>query len=47
MWLVKNGVPYDVAFEMSDAERLAHVVVLGEFEGNKFDWRRVRWEPQK
>lgn len=28
---------------MEDAERLAHLVVLGEFEGNRFSWEEARW----
>lgn len=38
MWLVKNNVPYDVAFAMDDAERLAHAVTFARFEGNEFNW---------
>lgn len=30
LWLVKNGVPYDVAFSMDDDERTAHVIVFGQ-----------------
>jgi len=40
---VKSGVPYERAFEMSEADVLAHVIVMGSFEGNTFDWHRMRW----
>lgn len=43
MWLVKNGVPYDIAMEMSEAEILAHCVALGQFEGQEFDWNMMQW----
>jgi hypothetical protein len=36
-------VPYDVAFALDDAERVAFVVALGELDGLAFDWRRLTW----
>lgn len=36
-------MPYDVAFGLDEAERLAYVVVLGCLDGLTFDWRRLRW----
>jgi len=47
LWLVKNGVPYDVAFNMGEADILAHMIVFASFEGTNFDWRRMRWEPKE
>jgi hypothetical protein len=47
LWLVKNGVPYERAFDMEDAERIAHSVVFGEFEGQKFNWSTMRFEKPK
>ncbi len=38
LWLVKNGVPYDVAFDLPEWEALAHAVVFGMFEGQEFSW---------
>ena len=32
-------MPYDVAFSLDDIERLQHLIVFGEFEGNIWDWR--------
>jgi hypothetical protein len=37
-------VPYDVAFELDEAERMAYVVVLGRLSGLQFDWRQLRWD---
>lgn len=42
--LVRLGVPYDVAFSLDPADRIAHLVVLGEYEGNTFDWSAGEWE---
>ncbi|MEW9304554.1 hypothetical protein ACETRX_03840 [Labrys portucalensis] len=47
LYLVKNGVPYDVALSLSSSEALAHYVVFGEFEGNKWDWKEMKWEPRR
>jgi hypothetical protein len=33
LYLVKNGVPFDVAFSLPVDERLAYVVVFGTLEG--------------
>ena len=43
LWLVRNGVPFDVAFSLGDEERLAWVVIFGRFEGGTFDWRTRAW----
>ena len=49
---MKNGVPYDAAFAMSevdtadvplDVEGLASAVVFGEMEGGEYDWSERRW----
>ena len=44
LYLVKCGVPFDIAFSLSDTERLAFVVVMGTLDGNVFDWDELRWE---
>jgi hypothetical protein len=39
MYLIKNGVPWDVAFGLFEDELLAAAVVMKEFEsGRTFDW---------
>jgi len=43
LYLVRNGVPFDVAFSLPADERLAWVVVFGELDGREFDWRAMRW----
>jgi hypothetical protein len=42
--LVKNGVPFDVAFSLSAEERLAFVVALGRLDGGEFDFVAMRWQ---
>jgi hypothetical protein len=45
--LVKHGVPWDVAWSLSPARRLAYIVVAGELDGGSFDWHRLAWrEPR-
>ena len=44
LYLVKNGVPFDVAFGSSDDWALAAYVVFGEYEGNEFDWASMTWQ---
>jgi len=41
---VKNGVPFDVAFQMDDMMRAAQAIIFSEFEGNKFDFRTMDWK---
>jgi hypothetical protein len=44
LWLVKNGVPWDVAEAMDDDERLAACIVFGRFEGNRWNWDTMAFE---
>lgn len=43
LYLVTRGVPYDVAFGLEAAERMAYVVVVGTLAGLKFDWQSLQW----
>jgi hypothetical protein len=47
LFLVKNGVPFDVAFSLDDEERLAWVVVMGQLSGREYNWTARRWEPPR
>jgi hypothetical protein len=42
LYLVRNGVPFDVAFSLPTDERMAFVVALGSLDGRTFDWRTLR-----
>ncbi len=47
LWLVSNGVPYDIAFSLPEDERLAYVVILAEFQGLTFNWSKGQFEKPK
>lgn len=43
--LVKAGVPFDVAFSLSEVQRFAYVVVLKQMDSNVYlDWDVKRWK---
>jgi hypothetical protein len=44
LFLVRNGVPFDVAFSLPPEDRLAWVVALGTLDGNEFDFGVMRWK---
>lgn len=46
LFLVKNGIPFDVAFSLPAHRRLAWVVIMGTLEGGEFDWRAGSWKAQ-
>jgi hypothetical protein len=43
LFLVRNGVPFDVAFSLDAGERTAWVVVFGELDGRVWDWSAIGW----
>ena len=47
LWLVKNGVPFDVAFALDDVTRAAWSIIYSEMEGAEFDWNTMRFKEQK
>ena len=47
LWLVKNNIPFDVAFSLDDCERTAYAILFSEMEGNKFNFDTMRFEEQK
>jgi hypothetical protein len=47
LYLVRNGVPFDVAFSLSESERLAWIVAFGTLDGREFDWFAMRWKETK
>jgi hypothetical protein len=44
--LVRNGVPFDVAFSLDPLDRMAYNIIFGELDGNVWSWSRMRWEPK-
>jgi len=48
MFLVKLNVPYEAAWDMDATDRLAHLIVLQEFEGTqKFDFDAMQFREVK
>ncbi len=47
LYLVRNGVPFDVAFSLSPEERFAWVVVFGGLDGHVFDWDNLGWAERR
>jgi hypothetical protein len=47
LYLVRNGVPFDVAFALPADERLAFVVAIGTLEGREFDWHTFSWKERQ
>jgi hypothetical protein len=42
--LVKNGWSEETAIEMDHTNRAAIAIILGQLEGNEFDWHFMRWK---
>lgn len=47
LWLIKNGIPFDVAFLLDDRTRTAWAIIFSEMAGNKFNWDRMEFEDPK
>jgi hypothetical protein len=43
LYLLRNGVPFDVAFSLPPEDRLAWIVALGRLDGGEFDFARMEW----
>ena len=43
LYLVRNSVPFDVAFSLDQDERRAWIVALGTLDGRTYDWGAMRW----
>ncbi|HEY0206459.1 MAG TPA: hypothetical protein VGC15_20190 [Acetobacteraceae bacterium] len=43
LFLVRNGVPLDVAFSLDAGERTAWVIVIGQMDGLTWDWAAMAW----
>jgi hypothetical protein len=47
LWLVKNGIPFDVAFGLDEATRSAWCIMFCEFAGAKFNWNSMQFEDRE
>jgi hypothetical protein len=44
-WVVRNGVPFDVAFCLDEAELMAYWVMFASFETDKeWNWDTMNFE---
>jgi hypothetical protein len=41
--LVQQNVPFDVAFSLTNNQRKAWLIAIGENEGGEFDWARFKF----
>jgi hypothetical protein len=44
LFLIRNGVPFDVAFSLPVEDRTAWVIALGTLQGRRFDFEAMCWE---
>jgi len=49
-WLIKNGIPFDVAWSYEEHEVMAHAIIFSEFnlpEDQHFDFKTMKFrEPR-
>jgi hypothetical protein len=43
LYLIRHGVPFDVAFSLTANDRAAFVIACGTLDGHSFDWSRFDW----
>lgn len=44
---MKQGIPFDVAFSLSNNERVAWLIICGEIDGGEFDWSTGNWRDRR
>ncbi len=48
MYLVTNGVPFDVAFSLDDPMRIGLTIIIAEnSSGQKFNFKSLKYEEPK
>jgi hypothetical protein len=47
LYLLRNGVPFDIAFSLPHEDRLAWIVALGRLDGGEFDFCTMSWKDRK
>jgi len=45
LWLVKNGMDFDVAVSLDEVERVSFSIIFSELDGRKFNFSK--WEFEK
>jgi len=44
LFLIKHGIPFDVAFEVDDVTRAAWAIIFSEIDGAKFNFSTMEFE---
>jgi hypothetical protein len=44
LFLVKNGIPYEVVKQLNRVQVKAYCIIIGELNGNKFNWSKLEFE---
>jgi hypothetical protein len=44
MWLVRHGVPFDLAFSLDDTTRTALCIIATEQNGLQLNWDTMQFE---
>ena len=44
-WIIRNGVPFDVAHSLDESELLAYTISFAKFEngGQTWDWNSMKF----
>jgi len=43
---VKNGLDFDLAFQLDDVSRGAYFIIFSEMEGRQFDWGSMSFKKE-
>jgi len=43
LWLIQNGVPFDVAWSLDDFTVDAWCIIFSELHGNEFDFNTMKF----
>lgn len=43
LWLIHNGIPYDVAFSLPLNQLKAWAIIFSTFNGREYDWDKEEW----
>jgi hypothetical protein len=47
LFLVRNGIPFDVAFEVDDVTRAGWAIIFSEQDGARFNFGTMEFEESK
>lgn len=47
LFLVRNGIPFDTAFQLDDLTRAAFCIILSEQDGAEFDFDTMKYRERE